>query len=625
MRLSIWIKVPAAALLIVLSSCLIAFLQVKNVQFSYGSQTCLQQLTLLPGISRQSGNDSGFEVNNEDITKIGNIQLWSLKTCFNPKKAPTVGDNKVSIAPFGGWFAKKTYNLSVPQPPSVQVEALAQPISVIKPLAVALSGADLVFDYQLEVDNKSTACPVKDSTIRCDIASVHLLQGKSYNVKLDRMFSGQKVATVASKAIKTINATAVVSSSVSQGQIIFDNPKTFSFGFDKDIIKGDITLEKVNGEVRTAVATTVVFGNKQATVTLKGNLERDVSYEFTVDKIEAQDSSSLLSPYKLDFISSDGPIVISVSADAISSPLTQTIVLTFDQVLSTEQNITDFVSTSGIPTTISMLDNKAYISYSNAPVCTDLNINIKPGLLSNYGIIQNDPWSFSTRTICYTISTIGYSKEGRSILAYTFGSGSQTILYTGSIHGNELSAKYLMNAWVDELEANARSIPSDKTIVVVPTLNPDGVAADRRNNSDNVDLNRNFPTSDWQTDIFSPANQPEPGGGGATPLSEPESQAIAAFTIQLRPRLTMSFHSSAGYSIGNQAGDSAALAAIYTQLSGYADMTGNGNAFSYPITGTYDDWMREAYGLTSVLVELSSSTNSEFSRNVDALWAMARS
>jgi predicted deacylase len=182
-----------------------------------------------------------------------------------------------------------------------------------------------------------------------------------------------------------------------------------------------------------------------------------------------------------------------------------------------------------------------------------------------------------------------------------------------------------MEAWINELEANARKIPEGRQIVVIPTLNPDGVAANSRYNSAGIDLNRNFQTADWVTDITTPSNQPLPGGGGPSPLSEPESQAIANFTLQIMPRLTMSFHSSASYAIGNQGGDSAALASTYSSMTGYRNMTGNSGAFSYPITGTYDDWIRERCGLASVLVELSSSYSSEFSRNKAALWAMARS
>jgi hypothetical protein len=50
-----------------------------------------------------------------------------------------------------------------------------------------------------------------------------------------------------------------------------------------------------------------------------------------------------------------------------------------------------------------------------------------------------------------------------------------------------------------------------------------------------------------------------------------------------------------------------------------------GGAFSYEITGTYDDWICEKLGRQSVLIELGSSSYSEFSRNYAALWAMARS
>ena len=611
-----------AFLVILAAVYLILFLPEKSVQFSYSGATCVNRLIFLPNLNKIVGSDQGFAVENKNVVKLGNFQLFSGQTCFNATKTPSVGDVKLSMALFNDWFAKDTFKINVPQPPSVQTSILSRPISTKGPLIITIGSNDSVFDYQIQIDNKIAVCPVKDLKISCDITSLNLLQGKVYSAKLFRMFGGKKVATIASRDITTINATTVVSSSISQDQIIYDSPKIFSFEFDKNIVQGNITLEKVVGTERTLVPITFLFSNKTATVTTTSDLDRDTSYEFTIDRIVAQDSSSLAAPYKLGFVMSDGPIVISVSTDAVGAPFSQTIVLTFDQVLSTDQDINNFVSTTGISTAISRSDNKVYISYSDAPFCTDMSINIKPGLLSNQNIIQDNSWAFSMRTICHTVSAIGYSVEGRPILAYTFGSGDQTILYTGSIHGNELSAKYLMDAWINELEANVRSIPDNKTVIVIPTLNPDGVAAYRRNNSNNVDLNRNFPTLDWQSDIFSPANQPIPGGGGVTPLSEPESQAIADFTTQLQPRLTMSFHSSAGYAIGNQAADSAALADEYSQMTGYSNMTGNGGAFSYPITGTYDDWIREALGLPSVLVELSSNSNSQFYMNVDALWAM---
>lgn len=52
-------------------------------------------------------------------------------------------------------------------------------------------------------------------------------------------------------------------------------------------------------------------------------------------------------------------------------------------------------------------------------------------------------------------------------------------------------------------------------------------------------------------------------------------------------------------------------------------MTGASGAFSYEVTGTYDDWICEKLGRASVLVELTTNSYAEFSRHKAALSAMA--
>jgi hypothetical protein len=86
----------------------------------------------------------------------------------------------------------------------------------------------------------------------------------------------------------------------------------------------------------------------------------------------------------------------------------------------------------------------------------------------------------------------------------------------------------------------------------------------------------------------------------------------------------MSYHAAAAYAIGNQCGNSASKAATYAQSTGYQNMTGVGGAFSYEITGTYDDWICERLGLPSVLIELATQFSAEFDRNRDAMWAMLK-
>lgn len=528
----------------------------------------------------------------------------------------------MSVSFLGSWFAQKTFKLNVPQPPSLQTEVLTNPISTIEPITLELSATDLVFNYQLKIGDIIAPCPIKDGKITCDILAFHLLQGENYTIELDRMFGQQKVANLSTKSIKTITATTVVSSSVQNDQIVFDNPKTFLFEFDKDIIQGDIVLEKVIGDTRVKAETATVFDKKQATVTLLGDLERGVLYEFTIDNIKSQDSSSLASKYKLDFTSSDGPIVISTDVDSISAPLTRTITLTFDQNLQVDQNITEFVNTTGIPTTITRLDNRVFIRYANAPLCTDLNINIKPGLSSNYGIVQNDPWSFSTRTVCRTTSTIGYSVLGRPILAHTFGSGGTTILFTGGIHGNEPSGSYIMYDFISYLESNARRIPTDKKIVIVPEVNPDGIATYSRYNFNNVNIDRNFPSASWVADIDSSSGLVI-GGGGSSALSEPETRALADLTTSLQPRLEVSFHAQGSLLGANQLGDSIAIADMYASNVGYSSMIGHAEeVMGYTITGEYEEWMGEQYGTPAILIELPSASGSYFRDHQPTLWAI---
>jgi protein MpaA len=182
-----------------------------------------------------------------------------------------------------------------------------------------------------------------------------------------------------------------------------------------------------------------------------------------------------------------------------------------------------------------------------------------------------------------------------------------------------------MQQWINDLEVKAKSIPANKTLVVIPQINPDGVSSGIRVNARNVDLNRNFATVDWQKDITTVNNKPFLGGGGESPMSETETQVISSFVSRLRPRLILSYHSVGGVLVANQAGDSSSLINIYSQRSGYQNATGSTDTFDYSISGTADDWYAQRLGVPSIIIELSSSTYHQFERNQSAMWAMANS
>jgi protein MpaA len=101
------------------------------------------------------------------------------------------------------------------------------------------------------------------------------------------------------------------------------------------------------------------------------------------------------------------------------------------------------------------------------------------------------------------------------------------VLVVGCIHGNERGG-------IAVARALERRMPRDLDLWVVPDLNPDGVAADTRQNSRGVDLNRNFP---WRWRPMSGVYE-----SGPSPLSEREARIARALILRLHPRLTIWFH-----------------------------------------------------------------------------------
>jgi hypothetical protein len=96
----------------------------------------------------------------------------------------------------------------------------------------------------------------------------------------------------------------------------------------------------------------------------------------------------------------------------------------------------------------------------------------------------------------------------------------------GGHHGNEiLSMEAAYHFLEDVLEAagNDSSVLGGKRLVVTPIVNPDGRVRDQRQNTDGVDLNRNYPFH-WGRYGTSPVPG-HPTYRGPAPASEPETQA----------------------------------------------------------------------------------------------------
>ena len=124
---------------------------------------------------------------------------------------------------------------------------------------------------------------------------------------------------------------------------------------------------------------------------------------------------------------------------------------------------------------------------------------------------------------------LGESVNGRPIMAYRLGEkDKRTVVLISTMHGNEPHTRQILLALRD-----GRPIVGID-LWVVPTYNPDGLAAGTRKNAHGVDLNRNYP-HDW-------ADLDGNYESGPEPKSEPETRAMIGFLRDVEPHRILSFH-----------------------------------------------------------------------------------
>jgi hypothetical protein len=120
------------------------------------------------------------------------------------------------------------------------------------------------------------------------------------------------------------------------------------------------------------------------------------------------------------------------------------------------------------------------------------------------------------------------------------------ILIFSQIHGDEPQAGELAEAWIRRLE----KIEPSNSWRIIPLLNPDGLIKKSRYNINGVDLNRNFPTTDWETSAKIRWEKNEKSNlrrfPGKTGGSEPEVQCAIAHIEKFKPDLIVSIHTPYG-------------------------------------------------------------------------------
>lgn len=155
-----------------------------------------------------------------------------------------------------------------------------------------------------------------------------------------------------------------------------------------------------------------------------------------------------------------------------------------------------------------------------------------------------------------------------------------SVIVIGCFHGDEPQGEYLINAY---LKVNPKS-----NLLMLPRLN----SCDTRVNKNGVDLNRNFPTKNWE---LSEKNE---YFGGCSPASEEETKFIIDTVERYEPQIILTLH--APYKVVNFDGPKTEIIEKISKIMNYPIE----ESIGYPTPGSFGTWAGVERNILTVTLEL---------------------
>ncbi len=201
------------------------------------------------------------------------------------------------------------------------------------------------------------------------------------------------------------------------------------------------------------------------------------------------------------------------------------------------------------------------------------------------------------------------SVEGRILNVLELGEGEKTTLILGAFHGDEILSGRLAYRFSEYLFMEMRHrLPC--RVILMPVVNPDGLVRGKRTNANGVDINRNFPTGNWEPNTASPQNFP-----GYQPGSEPETRAIMQLLEAYRPHRIVSIHTP--LEVVNFDGPGADLARRMSRWNDYPVQADIG----YPTPGSFGTYAGIEKNIPTITLELGEASFEEvWQKNWKSLW-----
>lgn len=174
------------------------------------------------------------------------------------------------------------------------------------------------------------------------------------------------------------------------------------------------------------------------------------------------------------------------------------------------------------------------------------------------------------------------SAKGREIVLLG-GKTAKNILVIGVFHGDEPQGKFLIENYLKH---------NDSSLLFIPCLNPDGLAQNIRTNANGVDLNRNFPTENWEL------TEKNEFFGGTAPASERETKFLVNIIEKYKPRLILTLH--APFKVVNYDGDAEYIAQKISKIIRYPVEANIG----YPTPGSFGTFAGIENKIPTITLEL---------------------
>lgn len=171
----------------------------------------------------------------------------------------------------------------------------------------------------------------------------------------------------------------------------------------------------------------------------------------------------------------------------------------------------------------------------------------------------------------------------------------KTVLFIGVFHGDEPEGELLINEYLKNIEEKKLK----NRLLVIPCLNPDGKALKTRQNTNKIDLNRNFATKNWEK------TEDAQYFGGEKANSEIETRFVVDIIENNKINAILTLHTP--YKIVNYDGPAKDLAEKISEITGYIVEEDIG----YPTPGSFGTYAGKERNIPTITLELPE--NEDFS------------